>query len=181
MQRRLVKTNYEPRAERIARELERAEASTINRDAIHSLDATRSLALDRRTFRVPPIDYKAGDLLNDLLLRWNRFAVAAQLNPSTGDDATPAEIERRLRTERALNADWAEWKRDAVALAGRLLIPTSGLDRWLHKLLRAFRVSRLYPNPLRNRTEGEIVAVVHFLRACQTSDPGRVRLASRGA
>jgi len=114
-----------------------------------------------RTWRVDPIDYRTGMRIAELELQLLEIGRATKAMAASGS-ATPAMA-------REMNERSGAFCAEAMALAGRLMIPT-GARKWRLKLARRFGW-----NPLRKAGFAEIAAVTGFLAVCLTSSQSRVR------
>jgi hypothetical protein len=134
----------------------------VNRVNIHALADYRSLALGRRTYRVPPITYRVGVQLDSLQLRFQRLR-------AYNERALAGETEVGGREDEAAYADLHALNADIVRICGPHIWPTYGLARWAHALLRKLHLTRLWPNPLRDQPEPVLLLVLDFFQRCRTN------------
>lgn len=117
------------------------------------------------TWRIAPIDYLTGIRIAELELNLLETKKAVDQLTASPERVSPADV-------RTMNERTARFAKQAVALAGPLMIPT-GKRKRRRKLARLFG-----SNPLRRATVQDIASVIGFLAICLTTSQSRVRQAA---
>jgi hypothetical protein len=120
----------------------------VTNTAIATVLSYRALAYNGHTYRFGPTPFRTGAEAQRLMVALNRCMQKLQ-DPRTQTTETASE--------------YAGLVAEAAALVGPLLLPT-GRKKWRMKVWRWFGW-----HPLRNATESEVVALLHFFCACRTT------------
>ena len=140
----------------------------VNRGAVAGIAEYRAFefpAGSQMTWRVAPIDYLTGIRIAELELNLLETKQTIDQLSKSPEKVSPANV-------RAMNDRTAEFAKQAVALAGPLMIPT-GKRKRRRKIAKLFGV-----NPLRRATVQDIASVIGFLAICLTTSQSRVRQAA---